>query len=330
VNELAPVIKKEFVAVAVNQFNESNRLADGANGDYLASLGAGPGNIFSISTADGKSLGGFFMNGVNGTGEEQLFEGLKKWQALPESERKPKDLKLGEKAKASPVAPPAGGLVLREYIRNLKRESGGGLGRITKKDLQDRQKFPEVWTWGNGIAAEPVPDTVWLTEVEWKSLVPAAPKKGDAYEIPAPIRMRIFRYHLCNSTLGLAAPWPLACIHKGRLTLTVEETSPLLRMRLDGSVLLGEVPKGDEPYGGYEAKLAGAVVYDPKEGAFTRFDFVAVRDEEMEKGIWQRPGRNPLGFAFELARGRGAMDLIPPWGLQVKKEPDSRYFAADK
>jgi hypothetical protein len=318
--------------VTVNQHNPSNFELDGANGKFVGALGNDGGNLFQVVTPDGKVMGSFHLNGVNGEGFDEFEKALAKWKELPESQRKPKKLKLDGEAKPLPIEPPPGGLVIRVYTRNLKRDSAGRPARITKEDLKDRKEFGEDWAWGDAIYTEPMPDVLWLTEAEWKSLLPASPKEGDTYEVPAPIRMRIFRFHLINNAFGIANWWSIEQVRSGRLTLTVEEVTPLLRLRLDGAALLAKDADLDKADHGFDAKLAGSLVYDPKEGAFNRFDFVAVGDSwggDFEGGRWARPGRTPLGVAFELTRGRSAAELIPPKGINFKEQVEREYFAAD-
>ena len=89
-----------------------------------------------------------------------------------------------------------------------------------------------------------------------------------------------------------------------------------------------EVDKADR---GYDTQLSGVLEYDPDRKAFTRFDFVSIGDwwgGEREQGRFARPGKTPLGIAFELAQGDRASDLVPPKG-QPFKELAKNYFAAD-
>lgn len=319
--------------MAVNQFNAGNLELDGDKGKFVRSLGSHEANSFQVATADGKLLGTFTLNGVNGDGFPEFEAALNKWKALPQAQRAPRTLKLDGGKRDSAIEPPPGGLVLRVYTRNLKRDAKGQPARITPKDLEDRKAFPqEDWAWGEAIYAEPMPDVLWLTEAEWKSLVPASPRKGDAREVPAPVRMRIFRYHLVNSTFGLAPAWMFDQVRSGKLTLTVEEVAPLVRLRLDGAALLSDDPDPDKAAHGFDAQLGGTLVYDPKQQKITRFDFVAVGDYwggDMENGLFARPGRTPLGVAFELAQGRSAAELVAPKGSAFE-DLKRFYFAAEK
>jgi len=72
---------------------------------------------------------------------------------------------------------------------------------------------------------------------------------------------------------------------------------------------------------GFETPLHGRLEYDRMKKAITRLDLVAPGDVW---GRWgdangnslpaERPGRNPFGFAFDLATGSSPTDRIPPGG----------------
>jgi hypothetical protein len=130
---------------------------------------------------------------------------------------------LERRSQLDRCTPPTAGLILRSFVRNLKRDGSGELAVITRADLQDRALYPD-W---NPIYTEPAHFNVWLTASEGKSLIPADPKKGDTFPVPDPIQKRLFRYHLVNGTFGLPGSWAPDQIRKGALTLTVEEAEPV-------------------------------------------------------------------------------------------------------
>jgi hypothetical protein len=317
----------------VNQLNGIGD--DGEGGKFVTLLGKRGANDFHLATAEGELLGRFQLNGVNGGGYPEFENALKAWQRLPEAARKPKllTIKRVSPPPGSVIKPPPGGLVLRVYTRNLKRDRKGQLARITKEDVKDRKAYPSVeWTWGNAIYTEPMPDVMWLTEAEWKSLVPSSPRKGDTHLVPDPIQKRIFRYHLINGTFGLPHWWKLEHVRSGSLTLTVEEVTPSLLLRLDGKVLLATDANLARADHGFDARLSGDLVYDPKKTSFTRFNVVAFGDcwgGDWEGGRFARPDRAPLGVAFELARGTSPAEDIPPKGVNFK-DLTRGYFAADR
>jgi hypothetical protein len=274
VNQVAQQVKETCVAVAING-HMLHWLAktDGQDGEFIKSNRHPSGcNCFVLTTPSGKKLAG--GNGSGGA-RDALAAGLKSWKLLTDDERTA--LPAGKQVKppeADRCTPPPGGLILRSFTRNLKKDNRGDLAVISKEDLNDRTLYPD-W---NPIYMEPAHFNVWLTETEWKSLLPADPKKGDALQVPNAIQKRLFRYHLVNGTFGLPGSWSLEQIRAGKLTLAVEEVSPVLRMRLQGSALLTTDADPAKAQRGYDARLSGRLTYDPQKKILTRFDMVATGD----------------------------------------------------
>ncbi len=328
VNAVAHLIKEHCVAIGINGHMGWLRKTDGADGAFFkANTHPSGGTCFVLTTPSGKKLAG--GNGPSGA-REALTAGLKKWQELTEEERK--ELPPGKEVKspeAERCTPPPGGLILRSFVRNLKKNDCGELVAIAKEDLKDRALYPG-WS---PVYTEPAHFNLWLTAAEWQSLVPPAPKKGDSFPVPDAIQKRIFRYHLVNGTFGLPGRWALEQIRKGVLTLTVEEVSPVLRMRLQGSAFLATDADPAKAQRGFDARLAGVLTYDPNKRAFTRFDVIALGDYwggDYEGGRFKRPGRTPLGISFELVRGDTAIDRIPPLVHMDREQEYRAYFTAQK
>lgn len=301
---------------------------DGAEGEFIkANRHPSGGNCFVLTTPSGQKLAG--GNGGGGA-RAALTAGLEKWKLLSEEERKA--LPAGKEFKpleADRCTPPAGGLILRSHVRNLKKDDRGELAVITREDLKDRDLYPG-W---NPIYTEPAHFNVWFTEAEWKSLVPAEPKKGASFPVPDALQKRLFRYHLVNGTFGLPGSWSLEQIRKGELTLTVEEVTPILRMRLQGAAQLTTDADPAKAQRGYDARVSGVLTYDAEKKAFTRFDVVAVGDYwggDYEGGRFKRPGRTPLGISFELVRGDNTIDRVPPLVHMDREQNYRAYFAAEK
>ena len=75
---------------------------------------------------------------------------------------------------------------------------------------------------------------------------------------------------------------------------------------------------------GFDVRLLGHIAFDRTKGTIDRFDVVAVGDH-WGAGPYTggaRPGRQPLGIAFELSSGKSAADLVPP---QAGREIDAYY-----
>ncbi|MCI0459550.1 MAG: hypothetical protein L0Z62_21585 [Gemmataceae bacterium] len=326
---MADLVKDNCVAVALNgHMLHWLMKTDGEDGAFIkANRHPSGGNCFVVTTPSGKKLAG--GNGSGGA-REALAKGLAKWKELPEEERKA--LPAGQKftpPEAARCTPPPVGLVVTCYLRNLKLDDKGEPARITHADLKDRKAYPD-W---NPIYTEPAYHHLWLTEAEWKSLIPAQATKGNRARVPDGIEKRILRYHLLNGTFGLPGAWRLEDIRKGELTLTVEGTEPVLRMRLEGLALLANDADVTNAKRGYDVRLSGWVEYDPARGRITRFDVVALGDYwggDYEGGRFKRPGKTPLGIAFELARGDSAVELAPPLVHMDRREVHERYFAAER
>lgn len=299
---------------------------DGADGEFIESnRHPSGGNCFVLTTPGGRKLAG--GNGSHGA-EAALKEGFQAWEQLPEADRKA--LPRGNPFQPPEVArcrPPPGSLVVATFVRNLKRDPDAKFARIISEDLHDKERYPQ-W---NAVYTEPARYNLWLTEMEWKSLVPAKPRKGETFSVPEPIRSRIFRYHLVDGTYGLPGHWKPEHVREGELTLTVEETSPRLRMRLQGGARLSTGDGGQSGHG-FEPKLTGLLEYDPVKKSFTRFDMVAIGDcwgGDWEGGRFQRPGRAPLGVAFQLTSGKSAADRVPPLVHMDRQQVYDAYFQAD-
>lgn len=301
---------------------------DGQDGDFIkANRHPSGGNCFVLTTPSGTKLAG--GNGGGGA-REALTAGLKGWKLLTDDERKA--LPPGKEVKppeADRCTPPPNGLILRTFARNLKKDSRGELAAIAKEDLKDKTLYPD-W---NAIYTEPAHFNVWLTETEWKSLLPAKPKKGATYALPDALQKRLFRYHLVNGTFGLPGAWSLEQIRNGTLTLTVDDVAPMLRMSLKGSALLTTDADPAKAQRGFDARLQGMLVYDSQTKAIRHFDMVALGDYwggDYEGGRFKRPGRTPLGISFELVRGDNAIDRVPPLVHMDREQQYRAYFAAEK
>ena len=245
---------------------------------------------------------------------EVLQQGLEKWRMLPESERAPGAIKVpghGPVDAAYVRTPPPGGLILSVYARAL--------------DQPAPAKFSDaVCKPGGGDEASR--DHLWLTEAEWKTLIPSSPKKGNEFSMPPRIAERILRFHLIDNTRGEPPLWRRDQIRSSAMKWVVEKAAPAeILLRLEGRALLATDADPAKADRGYDARLLGYLRYDANQKAIDRFDIVAVGDHWGEGAYIRggRPGRQPLGVAFELAHGDSPADRIAP---QAAREA-SEYFA---
>lgn len=265
-------------------------------------------------------------------GQRPCAEVLEAFEELPESERKPGAIKIAELKPEDAVipSPPEGGLVLKVHARFLHREKAGDLRHAKPTDFPLMQEKPNVQS-GWQLFLQPNTEYMWLTRDEWQAMIPADPAKGKRVEIDPIIAERMARFHLTpqRATTSEGGIKSKQSVKAARLALIVKDVSQqLLRMELEGFVHWGsdydesQATTPDGPLGqGFETPLYGRVEFDRAKKAFTRFDIVAPGDvwgrwgDANGKSMYvERPGRNPFGFAFELATGDSPSDRIPPGG----------------
>jgi hypothetical protein len=300
---------EDYVPVAADDWYQRRR--DDAEGKFFRSVadqgpkkgegGATRQGIYCL-TADGKLLAYKNAGQAPDVMRDVLKQGLREWRKLPADRRKAGAVKVDDPDKTDPIysrTPPPGGLIVNVYTRILDREKGEYCKGTCK-------------TLGGDKAAR---DHLWLTEVECKSLVPGNPKKGDQTPLSRKVAERIVRFHLIDNTRGEPPMWTRDEIRSQELTLTVEEvTGEAIRLRLDGSVLLATSADAAKADRGFDVRLLGHIGIDRATRMIDRFDVVAVGDH-WGQGTFTggaRPGRQPLGIAFELAGGKSAADLVPP------------------
>jgi hypothetical protein len=261
-------------------------------------------------TADGHLLA--FRNNQDPAGVRDLLrQGLRAWEALPAERRRPGAVHVGDAGDADARyrrVPPAGGLVVNVYTRILDHAGDGGLCAGT------------CGVAGGDHAAH---DHLWITRDEWKALVPEKAKKGDRVPLPPAVAERILRFHLVDNTRGEPPQWRRDEVRKQELTLTVEEAgADGVGLRLEGAALLATDADPARARRGFDVRLLGHLHYDVAKEAFERFDIVAVGDHWGEGAFTRnaRPGRTPLGVAFELAKGTEPADKVPPQGARELRE----------
>lgn len=299
---------KDYIAVAADDWYQRRR--EDAEGKFFREVanqgprkGAGGSTRqgIYIFTADGKLLGYRNAGQAPDVMRDMLKRGLRDFEKLPEAQRRPGVIKVEDAGKVDrrfARTPPEGGLVLRAFTRILDVEDGQYVRGSSKA------------RWGD----LPARDHVWLTEKEWKSLVPAKPAKGDKAAVPSGIALRVLRFHLTDNTRGEPPMWRNEDVRKYEMTLTVESVSETeIVLRLDGSALLASSADASKAARGYEVRLLGKLRYERTKKAFTAFDVVAVGEHWGEGPFTRgaRPGRTPLGVAFELVPTK-ADDLVPP------------------
>ncbi|HZY88248.1 MAG TPA: hypothetical protein VFE78_25655 [Gemmataceae bacterium] len=311
--EILRMAREDYVPVACDDWYQRRREDD--EGRFFRSVadqgpmrGAGGSTRQGIYclTASGKLLAYKNAQGAD-VMREVLRQGLAKWRQLPASERRPGAYKYPSLAKPDERyvrTPPSGGLIVNVSTRILDHDEKDGLCRATC-----------TFTGGDQAAR----DHLWLTKADWQTLVRGAPRKGSRFPMPRPLADRLLRFHLVDITRGEPDSWRPEDVRKADLTWTAEEATPTsLLLRLDGSALLATDADPDRAGRGYDMRLLGYLHYDRAKGIVDRFDLLAVGDHWGASTFTPgaRPGRKPLGVAFELRRGNDPADLLPPQGAR--------------
>jgi hypothetical protein len=310
--EIVRMAREDFVAVAGDDWYQRRR--NDAEGKFFRNMAnQGPRknsgtkqNVYCL-TAAGKFLASRPGDVSAELMRELLHRGLAAWKKLPAADRKPGAVKIGDLGKTdarfSPK-PPAGGLILNVHARILDHDQGGQWKKGTCKFV------------GGDQASR---DHLWITAAEWKTLLPAQPRPGEKFSMPDRLSDRIVYFHLVDNTRGEPPMWSKEQVRSRKLTWTVEKvTMDRLLLRLDGTVLLSTGADTARAERGYDARLLGYLGCDRQKKVIDRFDLVAL-GEYWGSGTYTggaRPGRTPLGIAFELATGKSPADLVPPQGYR--------------
>jgi hypothetical protein len=264
------------------------------------------GEVITKRLQDGDTGG---PNGKNNPfAPKRLLAALAKFKQLPAEKRtaKAEELPAMWKGKAE-MAPPAGGLILKQYRRVLQKDADG---KLYRGDIYH--------------------DSLWMTQAEWQSLVPEKLQVGDYFPVPAFLLKRIGRHHA--QILNPSACVRLEPTPKPLLTLTVEEVLPeLLRLRLHGSFRVTEYQIPDTN-GVFDFQVSGCLHYDVKKKVFTRFDMVAFGDvTNLRKDGTQPPKGRTLvaGLLFELSPGATPWERTPPYDA-VSMGGKNIYFKGEK
>jgi hypothetical protein len=312
------LLKEKFVCVALDARRESGEYKD-AEGEFIRATDCvtktASGSV-CVVTAGGKRL-----TNVGGPGEGMirfLQGGLKAWAELPEADRKAgvPDRAAPPDPKRSALSMPPGTMVVRVFNRHLGRDEKGELRYALPEDF-----IPKTSKGQAERFAEAHNDFMWVPEAEWKALVPAEPRKGEAHPLPPTFTLRLFRYHLdpCRG-FSEGAAFTRSKATAGRLELKVLDVSAeRLSMRLEGNAGLREDGR-DEP-SVYEPAILGFLDFDRSKGCFTRFDLLALGTasglpRDANGVVTPRKGAYPLGIAFELVAAPTAAEKLHPRGAR--------------
>jgi hypothetical protein len=249
--------------------------------------------------------------------ERDLAPLLAAFRALPEGERKPKlpDSTTAKTPKRPVPPPPTGGLIVRGYCTYMTTGEKNRPARATQFYYKEN---PDAW------AAETQSDMLWLTEKEWRSLIPAKMTPGTQIEVPEEIRRRLFGTIGIDYMEGSVNALP---VRESVMTITVDldPKSGVKGLRIDGYGKMGKAPdpaSKDEPRTrGCDLRVIGRIGYDAKAQKITSFDLAGIGEAWGNKMEYTRreiriPGtRWTYGIACELVTGDAPYDRIPPYNM---------------
>lgn len=234
------------------------------------------------------------------------------FRALPESARKPQlpDPQSATPARRPVPLVPENGIVVRAYCTYLKDGENGKPQRAKRLYYQQN---PDAW------AAETQNDMLWLTEAEWRSLIPKNSSAGTEITVSKEIQRRFFSTIGIDYMEGSVNALPL---REATMTLTVEKAGQL---RLHGFGKMGKThsaeSKNEARTRGCELRVIGRINYDLKEKKITAFDLAGVGEawgnkmEYISREIGIPEPRWKYGIACELVTGSAPHDLIPPYNM---------------
>lgn len=225
-----------------------------------------------------------------------LNNGLRRWQKVKSNEPATPVKATG---KTKQMSYPAGGVVLREVMRDLPRP------------VADRN------AWRHNL------DHLWLKRDDCLAVLPEELKKGAIRELDGNFRRRLLLYHLVDQVRGESSSWAEKDIEKGKLrTKIVAIDDQQIRLLLAGKAKMVQKPTGEQnPFSGkriskdrgIDLRVAGELIFDRKSETFSRFKVVAVGERwgtDVYSFRHDDPGPHPIGFAFEILPEESK--LIPP------------------
>lgn len=235
-----------------------------------------------------------------------LEHALEAWRELPRERRLAAgDAQLeNERLERLETRYPEGGLVLRQFTRDLERE-------IERRDWRTR-------AWNQDFA--------WFTRAEARSLVPAILEPGASVGWPKKLAERLARCHLVDDVRGQVTAFARGAVERVELTSCVTsfehgramlEFSGVSRVHESGHWPVAGFADREAPAEqarGYAAELAGRAVFDVASERFVEFELVAVG---LRVGGSQFNARErdlqaaPMGVWFELASDRPEERVAP-------------------
>lgn len=301
------------------------------------------GNGFTYVTAGGQLLGHDSYRSLESeTAVSRLQKVVTEFAALPKAVRMPRIEKSapGGDSKRIPLTPPPGALIANVFFTYLEQ----GPQKEWRRALWHVEGQPGTEA-GSGHGRNQYVthvDKLWITEEEWRSLIPKDPQPGLRVAIPASLERRLLRFYAGD----LARRTTQDELRSADLRLTVdkvEENEVSLKLvghtKTGCTFAEGRPPSKDargHDKGGADLRWLGYLRYDRKRRTFDRFEIVATGEawgggsHQAATTNYYRGGEHrrwPIGLAFELVTGERPVDRLPPQNANAYRT--NGYFAKE-
>jgi len=249
--------------------------------------------------------------------EKDLAPLLTAFRALPDHKRMPPlpDPAKAQSARRPVPEAPEGGLVIRGFCTYMKTNKSGKPERARRLYYE---RNPGAW------AAETQSDTLWLTEQEWRSLIPDKLEPGVRIQVAKEIQRRFFSTIGIDYMEGSVNALP---VEDSKMTLAVEKklAGAVTVLKLEGYGIMGKAPDestNSQPRTrGCELRVVGRITYDPAKKKITAFDLAGVGEawgnklQNVRREIGLPNERWNYGIACEIVNGTSPYDRIPPYNM---------------
>ncbi|BDS08265.1 hypothetical protein NT6N_33050 [Oceaniferula spumae] len=301
--EVQKLLKEKFIPVAGNDWYQRRR--QDAEGEFFRNMASqGPRKGEGGSTRQGHYVftsGGKLLGYNNNRGAERrlamIHDALKKWEALPDAEKKAEVPDRGKVDAKFTRNLPEGGRIINVYIRALEKRNGKAMAMTGEK-----------------VGRLAAVDHLWLRaseEAELHRLV-----KAGGGELPAWFTHRILRYHLVDSTRGEPPLWKFSEVKTNQISIDAK-----------GKVHGAFGMRTEDQKRGYAGALHGRISFN-SDGKLASVELLA-NGQHWGEGRYTkgaRPGKTHLAVYLELSDGSNPADRIPPQGMHWERA----YWNAQK
>lgn len=214
--------------------------------------------------------------------------------------------------------------LLRDHVLPARNERGPELGgqapvaprpeeEAAARPWQDRcpkdglilavvvRTLPEKLDKGSRVSSMCLFDRVWCTREEARALVPAEPRVGQVYPLPAGFTERLARLHVVDREGGAGDAFAAEDVAASKLAaevLSVHDT--VVRLSVTGELV------ADDGARRMSTQVRGSAAWDTELATFTSFELVADARSEPAEGASRR-----VGFVFLLSRAPRP-EILPP------------------